>query len=136
MPNSIVSNDGPEIGCSNSNDATRLDKGHATTAELELVSLVTDTTQSWRSSFDNPAKRQKIEENKLKDAVSFIKEQLQSGKTSHETLMKYMNYPSCYDIEFLKAMAQQLNIDISGALLKKRVSHKEVLNALISQLLS
>ena len=90
---------------------------------------------SWRSSYDNPKKRQFFENGKLKEAVSYLHEQIKSGKASRESLYLKFNYPSCYDIEFLKLLAQEFNADISGILSKKRVAHKDVLNELISKLI-
>jgi len=114
-------------------------KCDAATTELQnqLISDVAgpSSSVSWRSSYDNPAKRQFFETGKLKEALSYIHEQLKIGKATHESLFLKFNFPSCYDIEFLKLLAQELNKDISGILSKKRVAPKDVLNDLISKLI-
>jgi hypothetical protein len=115
------------------------DGSNITAVDLQdtVIALVTEPSLSisWRSSYDNPEKRQFFENGKLKEAVSYLHEQIKSGKASRESLYLKFNYPSCYDIEFLKLLAQEFNADISGILSKKRVAHKEVLNELISKLM-
>ena len=90
---------------------------------------------SWRSSYDDKEKRQVFENRKLEESLKYLREQIKSGKATRESLYSKFNYPSCYDIEFIKLLAQELNADISGILSKKRVAHEDVLNELISQLI-
>ena len=114
-------------------------KRDATAAELSdrpsTVVAEPSLSVSWRSSYDNPEKRQTFENGKFKEAVSYLHEQIKSGKATRESLFLKFNYPSCYDIEFLKLLAQELNADISGIFSKKRVAHKDVLNEFISKLI-
>ena len=91
-----------------------------------------------RSVDDNPVSRQSWELDKLKDAVEFIRSQLNEGENRHDTrsnLFKKFNYSSCYDIIFLKTLADEFNIDLSPSLSKKRPQIKEVLTCFIDSLL-
>jgi len=90
---------------------------------------------SWRSAYDNPNRRKALEDNKVKDAVAFIRGHLESGTATAEILHAKFNFPSCYDIEFIKLLAKEFKTNISDVLAKKRAQHKEVLNEFIFKLL-
>ena len=91
---------------------------------------------SWRSAHDNPSKRQALEDKKFKEAIAFIRGQLEGGTATAAILHAKFNYPSCYDIEFLKSLAIEFKLDVSGVLAKKRAGQKELLNEIIIKLLS
>ena len=87
---------------------------------------------------DNHASsRQRWESDKLKDAVEFIRSQLSEGKklNAKSVLFNKFNYSSCYDIIFLKTLANEFDIDLSSSLSKKRPQIKEVLACLIDNLM-
>jgi hypothetical protein len=106
----------------------------------KLITSQLDTTakpplsSSWRSIYDNTVQRQLLEEKKWKETVSYLREQIASGKATHETLFLKLNFPSCYDIDFLKSLAEEFKADISHATSKKRPAYKEVLNEFISKI--
>ena len=114
-------------------------KRDATAAGLQSTSINPTAkpplSSSWRSSYDNTVQRQLLEEEKWKETVSYLREQIASGKATHETLYLKLNFPSCYDIEFLKSLAEEFKADISHATSKKRPAHKEVLTEFISKII-
>ena len=91
---------------------------------------------SWRSAYDDPNKRKAHEDNKVKDAVAFIRRHLESGTATAEILLAKFNSPSCYHIEFIKLLAQEFETDISDVFARRgRAQHKEVLQEFIFKLL-
>jgi hypothetical protein len=86
-----------------------------------------------RSVDDNPVSRQSWELDKLKDAIQFIRSQLHVGNQlqNKSILFNKFNYSSCYDISFLKTLANEFGIDLSPPLSKKRPQIKEVLEYFI-----
>ena len=79
-----------------------------------------------RSVDDNPAARQSWELEKLKDAITFIRQELEGEGDRKTLLYNKFNYPSCYDITFFQALASEFKIDVSHFMSKKRVLLKDV----------
>jgi hypothetical protein len=104
----------------------RLTTGVEVTPTLEL---------SIRSIDDNPESRHSWELDKLKDAVSFIRQELSDRKIDKKTvLFNKFNFPACYDLIFFQTLAREFKIDISHLLSKKRVLLKDVLTYIIDNL--
>ncbi len=79
--------------------------------------------------------RKSWEVDKFKDAINFIRSELKKGRgDSKSALFNKFNYPACYDIIFLKTIADEFDIDLSLVLSKKRPLLKDVLTCLIEKL--
>ena len=87
-----------------------------------------------RSVDDNPAARQSWELEKLKDAITCIRQELESECDRKTLLYNKFNYPSCYDITFFQALACEFKIDVSHFMSKKRVLLKDVVIFIIYKL--
>jgi hypothetical protein len=71
----------------------------------------------------------------LKDAVSFIRQELSDRKIDKKTVLyNKFNFPACYDLIFFQTLAREFKIDISHLLSKKRVLLKDVLTYIINNL--
>ncbi len=85
--------------------------------------------------YDNVEVREDWENKKFEEAVGFVREQLENIKPNFkEVIFKKFNYTSCYDIQFLHALASEFNVDVSTVMSRKRVQPKEVLMEFISKL--
>ena len=90
-----------------------------------------------RSEYDNVESRKRWEIEKFGKVVTFVREQLLSGRTDLDRILfEYLKYPACYDISFLQALAVEFDVDISEIVRKKRASRKEVVNDLVNKLVS
>ena len=107
--------------------------------DIQDSATINPTAITFQSSLwaadENPNSRRVWEDEKFQEAVSFIREQLNSGKANHESFLSKFKFASCYDISFLHKLAKEFNVNISDILNKRRVNHTDVLNALISKLL-
>lgn len=84
---------------------------------------------------DNVEVREDWESKKFEDAVEFVREQSKNMEPNFkEVIFKKFNYASCYDIQFLHALASEFNVDVSAVVSRKRVQPKEVLMEFISKL--
>jgi hypothetical protein len=84
---------------------------------------------------DNVEVREDWESKKFEDAVEFVREQSKNMQPNFkEVVFKKFNYASCYDIQFLHALASEFNVDVSTIVSRKRVQPKEVLMEFISKL--
>ena len=110
-------------------------KKNPTTAATSTAEIGASLVIPMRSIDDNPAARRSWELEKLKNAVIFIRQELNKGEVDHKIMLySKFNYPSCYDITFFQALASEFNIDVSHMMSKKRVQLKDVLVFIINKL--
>ena len=100
---------------------------------MSSVPVAATVNSVFRLEGDNRDKRQALENQKLSDAINYIKSLQSTNDISSDLMYQKFRYENFYDTNFLCSLANSLYIDVSEVTCKKRYSHKELLNCLINK---